>query len=219
MYGLSNEEVPGSLDGATVLNITNDCVFGGAITGGGPFTKTGAGSFTVTGNSTATGPVAVNAGVFGVANGGTATLGPVTVAPGATLFGSGRVGGHVTVASNAWLQAGTASACGTLQVGGGLALAQGAQLAWRFDTAAADAFTVGGPLTFPTNGVVQAQALTAGVMPPAKTALFTSTQTINGPAELTGWSVAGVGKASLTYSGDRTIIYLASPRGTMILIR
>jgi autotransporter-associated beta strand protein len=219
LYGLSNEEVPGAINGLATLDIAADCVFDGALTGSGPFAKTGAGALAVTGASTATGAVAVIAGAFGAANGGTATLGPVAVAPGATLFGHGRVGGAVSVASNAWLMAGTASACGTLQVGGSLTLAQGARIAWRFDTAVADAFTVSGLLTFPTNGVVQAQALTAGAKPPAKTALFASAQPINGPVNLTGWSVDGVENCSLVYSDDRTIIYLRSPRGTMILIR
>ena len=218
MYGLSNEEVPGSLDGSTVLNLTNDCVFGGAITGGGPFTKTGSGVFTLTGTSTATGAVTVAAGAYGVAS-GRAPLGPVTVASGATLFGNGTVGGAVTVASNAWIQAGTASACGTLQTGTGLALAPGARIAWRFDVASADSFTVNGLLTFPTNGTVQASALTAGAHAPGRAVLFASTQAINGPAALTGWTVAGVNKASLAYSDDRTKIYVRTPRGTLIFLQ
>ena len=219
LYGLSNEEVPAVQDGAAVLDLAADCVFDGVISGSGPIAKTGAGALTVTGASTATGAVAVLAGAFGAANGGTATLGPVAVAAGATLFGHGRVGGNVAVSSNAWLMAGTAEACGTLQVGGSLSLAPGAQIAWRFDAASSDAFTVGGLLTFPTSGVVQASALTVGAKPLAKTALFTSALAISGPADLKGWTVAGVENCSLGYSDDRTIIYLRSPRGTMILIR
>jgi hypothetical protein len=49
--------------------------------------------------------------------------------------------------------------------------------------------------------------------------LFASSQTINGPATLAGWTVDGVNKASLAYSDDRKLIYLRAPRGTMILIR
>ena len=219
IYGLSNEEVPGSLDGSTVLNITNDCVFGGAITGGGPFTKTNAGSFTLTGTSTATGAVTVAAGAYGVANGGTATVGPVTVAPGATLFGDGRMGGNVTVSSNAWLMAGTVSACGTLQVGGSLTLAQGALLAYRYGLANSnDTVTVNGLLTFPASGVVQAEPLPAGASAPGKDVFFVSTQAISGPATLTGWTVQGANKASLKYSDDRKTIYFASPRGMLIVI-
>jgi uncharacterized membrane protein len=219
IYGLSNEEVPGAINGLTTLDLAADSVFDGTISGAGAWLKTGAGSFTVTGVSTATGAVAVTAGAFGVAENGRATAGPVSVAAGAMLFGHGQMGGHVTVASNAWLQAGTASACGTLQVGGDLTLAPGALPRFRFAAGAADAFTVGGLLTFPTNGVLQAEALSSGMNPPAKTALFTSPQVINGPASLTGWTVAGVPNCSLIYSADRTVIYLRSPRGTMILVR
>ena len=219
IYGLSNEESYDTLGNPVTLNIAGSSVFDGAITGLGGLVKAGLGAFTVTGNSTATGPVAVNAGAFGVAGGGCATRGPVSVAAGATLFGNGRVGGDVLVASNAWLQAGTASACGSLQIGGSLTLALGTRLAWRFDVAAADTITVAGLLTFPTNGVVQASALSSGVFAPAKTVLFASQQAINGPDTLTGWTVTGVNKATLAYSDDHTKIYLQCPRGTVILLQ
>ena len=219
LYGLSNEESYDTLGNPTTLNIAGNSVFDGAVTGLGGLVKNGAGSMTITGNSTATGPVTVNAGAFGVAGNGCATRGPVAVASGATLFGNGTVGGSATVASNAWLMAGTASACGTLQIGGSLALTPGARIAWRFDTAANDAFTVSGPLTFPTNGTVLASALTAGAHAKSRSTLFSSTQTINGPATLTGWTVDGVNKASLAYSDDRTKIYLRAPRGTLIVVQ
>jgi autotransporter-associated beta strand protein len=217
LYGLSNEEVSDAAYVPVTVDITKDSVLDGAVTGAGSWTKTGAASFTVTGNSTATGPVAVNAGAFGVANGGVATRGPVTVAPGARLFGNGTVGGAVIVASNAWIQAGTASACGTLWTDASLALAPGARIAWRYDTAASDSFVVNG-LTFPTNGTVQASTLTFGARAPGNATLFTSTQAINGPADLTGWTVVGVTNASLVYSADRTKIFFRSPHGTLIRI-
>ncbi len=218
-YGLSNEEVIDSQNGPATLDIATACVFDGAVAGPGGWTKTGAGTLTVTGSSTNTGPLTVSAGAFGAASGGRATAGPVSVASGATLFGDGRMGGSVTVASNAWLHAGTPAACGTLQVVGDLALAPGARPKFRFTASASDAVTVGGRLTIPTNGVLQAQTLTAGVKPPAKTAVFTSAQVISGPATLDGWTVVGADNCTLSYNDDKTIIYLRSPRGTMILIR
>ena len=219
LYGLSNEQVEDAVYVPVVVDISRDSVLDGAVTGAGSWAKAGAASLTVTGNSTATGALSVNAGAFGVANNGRATGGAVTVAAGATLFGHGTVGGAVSVASNAWIQAGTASACGTLQTGGSLALAPGARVAWRFDTAASDSITVNGLLTFPTNGTVQASALTAGAHAPGKALLFSSTQTINGPADLTGWTVVGVNKASLAYSADRTKIFFRAPRGTLIVVQ
>lgn len=219
LYGLSNEEVADATNLPVTVSIATASVLSGPITGAGAWIKTGAGSFTVSGNSSATGPVAVNAGAFGVANGGAATLGPVSVAAGTTLFGHGRVGGAVSVASNAWIMAGTAGACGTLQIGGSLSLAQGARIAWRFDTATNDSFAVGGVLSFPTNGVVSASSLTLGAHAKARSVLFASPVAISGPATLAGWTVDGVNKASLAYSDDHTQIYLRAPRGTMILIR
>jgi len=220
LYGLSNEESYDTQGNPVTLNIANSTTFAGTITGQGALAKTGSGALTVTGVSTATGPVSVNAGAFGVADGGTATLGPVTVASGATLFGNGLIGGAVSVASNAWIMAGTAAQCGTLQTGGSLTLAQGTCLAWRFDTAANDTFIVNGVLSFPTNGVVQASALTANVQAPSKAVLFSSSLAINGPTDLTGWSVTGVtGKPYLTYSDDRTQIYFKCPHGTLLMLQ
>lgn len=219
MYGLSNEESYDTQGNPATLAVTNSATFGGDLTGAGAITKTGAGSLTVTGNSTATGPLTVGAGAFGVANGGTATLGPVTVAADATLFGHGRVGGSVAVVSNGWIMAGTSASCGTLQVGGNLLLAPGARLKFHFTATAGDTFLVGGQLSIPTNGVVVAEALAAGARPPTRTALFTSAQTINGPATLVGWTVQGVDNCSLAYNTDRTVIYLRYPRGTFILVR
>ena len=220
-YGLSNEETSDTLGNPVVLNIAGNCVFDGAVTGLGGLAKTGAGTLTFTGASTATGPLAIRAGAFGVASGGRATSGPVTVAAGATLFGSGTVGGTVSVASNAWLQAGTAAACGTLQIGGGLAIAPGANLPWRYTGTAYDSFSVAGTVTLPTNGVLQTSALAAGAKPPAKAVLFASDQVISGPATFSGWTITGLDNvtARLVYSDDRKTVYFKCPRGSLMLLR
>jgi autotransporter-associated beta strand protein len=97
LYGLSNEEVPGSGDGATTLNIAGESVFGGILSGSGALVKTGAGRLLLTGASTASGPVAIAAGVFGVtfADAAPLTSGVVTFAPGTALtcIWSGLTGG------------------------------------------------------------------------------------------------------------------------------
>jgi autotransporter-associated beta strand protein len=218
MYGLSNEEAYDTLGNPVALSVSGADVFNGTLTGQGALVKSGSGSFTVTGTSTANGPVAVSAGAFGVANSGTATLGPVSVASGATLFGDGRVGGNVSVASNAWIMAGTASACGTLQAGGNLALAQGARIAWRYSASACDTFVVGGQLSFPTNGTVAASPLSNGSFPPSKQSLISSSQVIDGPGNLRGWNVTGPHYFFLVYSGDHKVIYICQP-GTLILVQ
>lgn len=219
LYGLSNEEASDATYTPVTVNIAHDSTFEGPVTGAGAWAKTGAGTLTLTATNTATGALAVDAGTLAVANGGTATLGPVSVASGASLVGAGSVGGNVTVAGNATLRAGTATACGTLMVGGNLTLAAGAQPRWRYAAAGADLVSVGGRLLFPTNGTLTVQALTAGVKPPKIAPVFVSAQTIQGPADLSGWSVEGVDDARLLYNANRTVIRFYIPSGTTVLIR
>jgi len=219
IYGLSNEEVPDAL-GAATLALADDCVFGGTVTGSGSLIKSGAGALTVTGVGDATGALTVSGGACGVAGGGRITTGPVNVLADATLFGHGQVGGPVNVASNAWLQGGTAAACGTLAVGGDLTLALGASIAWRYaDGGASDTITVAGTVNMPTNGLVQVASLTPGLMPPAKRLLIASSTEINGPDDLSGWIIEGAENASLRYSDDRTKIYFFTPRGSLLLLK
>jgi fibronectin-binding autotransporter adhesin len=216
---LSNEEVPDAL-GAATLALVDDCVFSGTVTGSGGLIKSGAGALTVTGVGDATGALTVSGGACGVAEGGRITTGPVNVLAGATLFGHGQMGGPVSVASNAWLQGGTAAACGTLAVGGDLTLAPGASIAWRYaDGGTSDTITVAGTANVPTNGLVQVASLTPGLMPPAKRPLISSSTAINGPDDLSGWTVEGVENASLRYSDDRTKIYFFTPRGSLLLLK
>ncbi|MDD2599788.1 MAG: autotransporter-associated beta strand repeat-containing protein [Kiritimatiellae bacterium] len=214
LYGLSNEEANGALK----LNVAGSSVFDGTVIGSGSLAKNGTGSLIFTGHNTYTGSLSVNAGGFGVAGAGSATAGPVTVAAGATLFGDGLMGGRVIVHSNAVIHAGTAAACGTLEIGDGLVIAPGALPLWRYSTGASDMIVVNGPLVFPTNGVLQVTSLTAELAPPGKRALFTSTQSILGADDLTGWRVEGATNSTLVYNNDRTIIYFTRPCGTLIII-
>jgi len=124
------------------------------------------------------------------------------------------------VNSNGWLMAGTTSNCGTLDIGGALTIEQGARLAYRFDIAGSnDTINVSGEITFPSNGVVQVSALTEGATAPAKDIFLSSTESIIGPADLSGWSVEGINNSSLQYSNDRTKIYFSRPSGTLLMIR
>jgi autotransporter-associated beta strand protein len=219
LYGLSNEEASDATYAPVTVDLAQDSLFSGLVTGAGAWAKTGAGTLTLAATNDATGALAVEAGALAVTGGATATLGPVTVAAGATLTGDGRVGGDVAVLSNATLRAGTASACGTLAVGGNLTLAAGALPLWRFANGATDLILVGGTLTFPTNGVLQVATLTPGLRQPDVAPVFTSSHVISGPASLAGWTVEGVNNARLLFSTDRKTIYFLTPRGTMILVR
>ncbi|HHU15499.1 MAG TPA: hypothetical protein GXZ62_09980, partial [Lentisphaerae bacterium] len=70
-----------------------------------------------------------------------------------------------------------------------------------------------------TNGLVQVASLTPGLMPPAKRPLISSSTAINGPDDLSGWTVEGIENASLRYSDDRTKIYFFTPRGSLLLLQ
>ena len=219
LYGFTNEEAHETEYESVTIDLAQDGEFPGLITGAGSLIKTGAGTLTLTATNDATGLVAVNGGAFGVTGGGTATLGPVTVASGATLFGDGSIGGDVTVASNATIRAGTASACGTLAVGGDLTLEPGAMPIWYFDSDENDLITVDGLLTIPAAGVLHVESITGGTKPPNKATVFSSTQPIEGPADLSGWTVQGATVSSISYSIDHKKILFIRSSGTIILVR
>ncbi|WP_168707805.1 autotransporter domain-containing protein [Sphingopyxis sp. PAMC25046] len=93
--------------------------FGGNISGTGSFVKQGEGTLNLTGNSTYTGPTAVNGGTLAV-NG--SIVSPVTVNSGGTLGGNGSVG-STTVGDGGTLAPG--NSIGRLTVNGDLAFAAG----------------------------------------------------------------------------------------------
>jgi autotransporter-associated beta strand protein len=111
----------GSLTGDVVNNgtlafaKTNTLSFGGLISGSGMVTQSGTGTTVLTGNNTYTGATNINAGTLRVNGDQSAATGLVTVASGATLGGSGIIGGAVTVASGGHIAPGNSP--GTLTMG------------------------------------------------------------------------------------------------------
>ncbi len=104
-------------------------------------------------------------------------------------------------------------------MGGDLTLAPGANIAWRYaDGGAFDTITVAGTVNMPTNGLVQVSSLTPELKPPAKRPLIAASTAINGPDDLSGWTVEGAKNASLRYSDDRTKIYFFTPRGMVFIL-
>jgi len=91
--------------GAKNLNVGSDnssTAYAGIISGivGGGLTKSGSGTFTLSGNNTYLGSTAVQAGTLLVNGNQSNATGAVTVASGATLGGSGTVGGATTISGN-----------------------------------------------------------------------------------------------------------------------
>ena len=107
-------------NGSFTFNRADSLVYGGAVSGNGVFVKAGAGLLTLTGNSTYSGNTIVAAGTLNVA--GSLGQTAVSVGNGATLFGSGSIGGPVTVQNGGALS----GASGTTLRMGALALQAGA---------------------------------------------------------------------------------------------
>lgn len=95
--GLSGGNV--SLGGATLTTggDNTDTTYGGAISGLGAFVKIGTGKQILTGANTYGGTTTVNAGILVINGNNIAATGVVTVASGATLGGSGVVGGETII--------------------------------------------------------------------------------------------------------------------------
>ncbi|WLH82387.1 autotransporter-associated beta strand repeat-containing protein [Pseudomonas sp. FP2338] len=138
-----------SLQGAIANNAAltfeqgTDGTYTGNLTGAGVLNKTGTGALLLTGNNTFTGNTNVNAGSLLV--NGNLNSAAVQVASGATLGGSGNLGGAVTMADGSTLKAGAAT---PLSVGS-LALSSGTTLDFALGApgASTTAVNVAGNLT------------------------------------------------------------------------
>ncbi|MDQ0251937.1 fibronectin-binding autotransporter adhesin [Sphingomonas kyeonggiensis] len=130
-----------ALGGKTLrFGTANGTSFTGTIAGSGGLVKSGTGSFTLTGANSYTGTTSVTAGTLLVNGDQSAATGLTTVASGATLGGSGILGGDVLIADGGTLSPGNSP--GTLTINGGLTLSAGSTLAYEFGAAN----SVGSPL-------------------------------------------------------------------------
>lgn len=127
-------------NGTLIFDRSNTLVFDGVISGGGTMVKNGAGVLELTANNSYLGATAVNSGTLLVNGDQSAATGLTTVNSGATLGGSGTLGGDVTIADGAVLAPGNSP--GTLTINGDLSLASGATLDYQFG----EAGVVGGAL-------------------------------------------------------------------------
>jgi autotransporter-associated beta strand protein len=109
-------------------NGTAPLTVGGAIGGTHGLTKAGGGTLILAGNSTYTGPTAVNAGTLRVNGNQSAATGAVTAAGGATLGGTGTIGGPVTFSAGATVDPG--ASVGTLTVANDVTINGGTNSTW-----------------------------------------------------------------------------------------
>ncbi|PSJ63205.1 autotransporter outer membrane beta-barrel domain-containing protein [Mesorhizobium soli] len=119
---------------ALAFNRSDNVSFGGLISGTGAVNQIGGGTLTLTGNNSYTGATNVNAGTLFVNGDQSAATGLTSVASGATLGGTGVIGGDVVMANGSTLAPGSNST-GTLTINGNLNLSSGTQLNFQFGQA------------------------------------------------------------------------------------
>ncbi|HVV27515.1 MAG TPA: autotransporter-associated beta strand repeat-containing protein [Rhizomicrobium sp.] len=127
-------------DGLLVFDRSNTLTIGGIISGTGSLTQDGAGTTILTGNNAYAGPTLVSAGTLFVNGDQSAATGLTTVASGATLGGTGIIGGDVVIPDGATLAPGDDP--GTLTINGSLSLSSGSLLAYDLGRSN----VIGGPL-------------------------------------------------------------------------
>ncbi|KRC81475.1 autotransporter-associated beta strand repeat-containing protein [Sphingomonas sp. Root241] len=139
-------------NGLLVLDRSDTMTFGGTISGGGALIQVGTGTTILTGGNSYTGATSVTAGTLLIEGDQSGATGLTSVVSGATLGGTGIVGGNVSVADGGTLAAGS-NGVGALTINGNLVLGSGSQLAFEFGQASVsggplnDLVNVGGNLT------------------------------------------------------------------------
>ena len=138
--GTSGSIIGGVINNGTLaFNRSDDINFANAITGTGGLIKLGANALTLTGNNSYTGTTQIKAGTLYVDGDQLAATGETTVFNGATLGGTGALGGNVTLNDGATLSPGDNGSIGTFTVGGDLKLSSGTKLDFNLARAAGGA--------------------------------------------------------------------------------
>lgn len=204
----------GSINGDIVNNSklivdrSNNIDFTHVLSGTGILEKKGTGNLTVSGdNSDFSGATTVSAG--GLVVDGQLGTGTVTVASGASLGGTGTIGGDTTINSGGIL-VGTQESQLTFQKN--LTLASGGVLNVSYgiaDTSTAALFTVGGNLTLNDN-IVNISSL--GGFGPGEYKLFSVTGTYTGTLQV-GTLPQDVAAGDITFNYDTNDIHLTNSAG------
>ncbi|QZN94506.1 autotransporter-associated beta strand repeat-containing protein [Symbiopectobacterium purcellii] len=129
--------------GTLAFQRSNLLTYGGHISGDGALSQTGSGNTVLTGSNAYLGATRVTAGGLYINGDQTAATGITTVNSGATLGGTGIIGGDVTIADGATLSPGAVGGIiDKLTINGNLTLSSGSMLDYHFGLP----YEVGGPL-------------------------------------------------------------------------
>ncbi|SFS15161.1 outer membrane autotransporter barrel domain-containing protein [Dyella sp. OK004] len=142
--GGTSGSVQGAINnnGTLAFNRSDTVSVGNLISGTGTVNQIGTGTTVLTANNSYTGATNVNAGALYINGDQTAATGLTTVANGATLGGTGIIGGTMTVANGGTLSPGSNTGMpGTLSIQQDLNLSSGSLLDYNFGQAG----VVGGP--------------------------------------------------------------------------
>jgi fibronectin-binding autotransporter adhesin len=136
--GLAGPSLPSQKLTIGVANASS--TFSGSIVNGtattAPLEKVGTGTIRFTGTNTYTGTTTVSAGTLAINGNNSAATGVVTVASGATLVGSGTIGGQIIVSSGGTLAPGNSP--GLLTANNGVSLATGSTFQWELINSTTD---------------------------------------------------------------------------------
>ena len=205
------------------------------FSGSGGVTKSGLGTWTLSGTNTYSGATAINAGMLRLAATGSISNSPTinvasgavyhvaavsgyTVQPKQTLAGNGVVTGAVTVANGGILAAGGTNATGTLSFSTDLILAEVAVIDWNCSDTTQDVAAVAGTLTLPAVATVNVSRVT-GLLP-CQGALFTFGAVTPSSPDLTRWVITGAQvntRVAVRHAPNRVV--LAPLTGTLIKVR
>lgn len=202
--------------------------------GNGGLTKSGTGTWTLSGTNTFTGGTAINAGTLKLAATGSISNSPaIRVSSGAVfdvssvsgytvwsrqcLAGSGMVTGNVTLANGGVLAAGGTNATGALSFSTNLTLAASAVIDWNYSDATQDVIVVAGTLTLPTVATVNVSRVTGRL--PIKGVLFTFGSVSPSSPDLSQWVITGaLENTRATVLGNPNRVVLVSPTGTLLRV-
>jgi autotransporter-associated beta strand protein len=190
--------------GQLTTNSALDSVVSSVISGSGSIIKQGTGTLTLAANNSFTGATTVSAGRLNMT--GSIAGSNISVASGATLSGTGRVG-TANIASGGTLSPGSGSS-GTLTVAGNLTLASGSTYVDNFGPSATSLTNASGTANLNGNLIANAAAGSYGIG--QRYTLLTAAGGVSGAfSSFTVSGLSGAFRSALTYDANDVFLTLS----------